>query len=1020
MAYKEKPIEQLIGDFYQAHANGDEALRKSSLEKIQNLIFTGTIDSSPFLEYYNDSFTGRTSFNTLMNIADYPKESIMRELLQNTFGCQYEGDDIKVVVDFAGNCEIHLYYNEIGFSREDILYYLSFGRNSGDKYREGRFGVGAKSVFLNVEWLSLRSNNFSFKIENEKERLKITELDLFGSQFKGTAVKIKVTQQEYEKIRDNFKTITEKRGEYLNLVELCFAFNRKKVMNTEESDRENINRSINLAVMEGGAPCTVYRIIRYKKSESDAPVIRFTQNGKSVVDFLYYENEGYVYLVPYAVANTVRENIVRILLERYNYFSTFELTGLIRANSEAFVEEKLSAFFVSVPNNCITYCRTGIRADCEEAVRTALQRDLVDMLKLYSRYFVLDLRQVPQSDSFIFYPKSYAFEFFKSYIQSSRYAVDIKKELLDGGSLQFPNGDLIPYITLKDSAFKTVKNGVYQALEQDGTADRVYIDERIEKLEQDLADVKNKVIYAAYNWANGDGTESGEVYRYVFHRGDNIYTVDSKKTPNSTDYDFSANFPSLVGHLLGNYLSDDAVKSETDLEKIFTLFDEACDEDYTLSMKYYRIHFENGEENYNFEVSKIDVENLKNAMDTVEKRKNRFVSNQNYTEVVGMLINSFTQGKSITEFLRIIKSQGGVITLELDFNKKYRFAVYGKQFMIPSSVTNSDLVEIIGDFQQLVNCKILLGRKYDFPYAASRYAFDRSKVTELLSDKTDSEQVNRVLDITYVSNMKSNHVALLDEQDKIISIKEIGEEFTDWERVSAAKYMVLRGDYTKPEFANVLEYIITGTNDGILNRFFSRTKQPNLVIPDQMPFALRRLPALTGKEFKAACDYYAQISKDNPESNLRNYFAKDMNADLGGYGGSCGVCGTVSEAINCFTVKSFNAGIMTENGEQNFNFALYMCNNCASVSEGWLISDVSVGGMKPMDWVKEISNADIIPPEFLFCRVKYRPQLTYEMNNADANQSGSVIDAEPRSFDVKLTPLMAAKWYMDNKDCFVE
>ena len=62
MAYKEKPIEELIGDFYQAHANGNEEVRKDSLAKIQNLIFTGSIDSTPFLEYYNEAFSGRTSF----------------------------------------------------------------------------------------------------------------------------------------------------------------------------------------------------------------------------------------------------------------------------------------------------------------------------------------------------------------------------------------------------------------------------------------------------------------------------------------------------------------------------------------------------------------------------------------------------------------------------------------------------------------------------------------------------------------------------------------------------------------------------------------------------------------------------------------------------------------------------------------------------------------------------------------------------------------------------------------------
>ena len=176
------------------------------------------------------------------------------------------------------------------------------------------------------------------------------------------------------------------------------------------------------------------------------------------------------------------------------------------------------------------------------------------------------------------------------------------------------------------------------------------------------------------------------------------------------------------------------------------------------------------------------------------------------------------------------------------------------------------------------------------------------------------------------------------------------------------------------------------------------------------------LGMISETEFKAACDYYEKISVENPESELRNFFAKDMNADLGGYGGSCEICGTSNESINCFTVKTFNAGLMTENGERNFSISLYMCRNCASVSDGWVICDASIGGMTPFDWLKEIRNAEAIPSEFLFCRLKYRAQLTYDINNSDANNSGKVIDAEPKTVDIKLTPLMAAKWFVDNKD----
>ena len=167
---KAAELKKYIGDFYVAHGEGNIEERDAALKKVQTALFTGSSDSEPLKDYFNEAFQGRTVFNTLLSINDYPKESILRELLQNTFGCSYETKDVKVIMNFSTNQhQVSLTYNEVGFTMEQILYYLSFGRSEIDesKTREGRFGVGAKSVFLNVEWLSLKSNNFSFKIKND-------------------------------------------------------------------------------------------------------------------------------------------------------------------------------------------------------------------------------------------------------------------------------------------------------------------------------------------------------------------------------------------------------------------------------------------------------------------------------------------------------------------------------------------------------------------------------------------------------------------------------------------------------------------------------------------------------------------------------------------------------------------------------------------------------------------------------------------------------------------------------------
>ena len=47
---------------------------------------------------------------------------------------------------------------------------------------------------------------------------------------------------------DNFLTITEKKGDYLNMVELCFAFNRKHLMNNALSLDDSTTKTVNVAV----------------------------------------------------------------------------------------------------------------------------------------------------------------------------------------------------------------------------------------------------------------------------------------------------------------------------------------------------------------------------------------------------------------------------------------------------------------------------------------------------------------------------------------------------------------------------------------------------------------------------------------------------------------------------------------------------------------------------------------------------------------------------------------------------
>lgn len=1020
---KAAELKQYIGDFYEGHAANDREKQDAALKKIQTALFTGDSDSEPFKDYFNEVFSGRTAFNTLLSINDYPKESILRELLQNTFGCHYETKDIKVLMNFSTNQhQVSLSYNEVGFTMEQILYYLSFGRGERDSSgtREGRFGVGAKSVFLNVEWLSLKSNNFSFKIKNDNGNLKILELDLFGSQFKGTEIVFKVRGDEFNAIMDNYLTLTDKRGDYMNLMELCFAFNRKKFMDTRNGKPEEAtDRTFNIAVKVNDELKTIYKIMQYHKEGDKNPTIRFMQNNKSVIDFLCYENGGFSYLIPYAVANAKRADLVKLLCNKYNYFSTYELTGLYKENCEAFIDEHLSAFFISVPNDYITPHRTGIRHDSENEVTEKIEKDLTEMVKAYRQYFVLAMQPVSEgSDRYFLFPKSYAFEFFKNFIQTSKFGKKIEGAFQNSLSVVFPGETApVPYEEIKETGFQSVAENVPAERHNDGTAYTEYITNALDTLREQIDEEGNKSLYVAYTWEKAEGQQGGREYLYEFTRNGNVVYVDSKASPNRSDNKLYYGFSSPAKKMAGAFLKDNVVHNEIELEQLLAMYDEIYYEDYKIVMKYYQFYISHGDEQQHYEVSKMNIGNLKNTMDTIQKRQNRFDTHQNYNEVVSMIINSFTQGKDTMTFLKEIKEQGGKITLQLDINKRYRFSAYNKQFMIPPSVSNQEMLDLIGDAGMLIKCGMLDGRVFDFPYTKSRFAFDKNLLSEMfVSDTVTNDDIADRADKMYICDLKIDRVALIGENDKIIKIIEIGTEITPEWREKTQKYIALRGDYTKPEFADVAEYIITGTAGSSLSAHYLTAEEPNKVIPDQIPYYFKPLPTITKREFEYLRQQCRDIAKYRENRSYKNYFAKDVSGKLFGYGGSCSACGFESRVINSFELKDFEVEVLTAESEELFRFTLYLCANDAAAAGGWLISEVSIGGMSPVRWLEEISKADTIPPEFLFCRISYRTQITYDILGGDSKASGEVMfDTDRKELNITLTPLMAAKWVEDNK-----
>ena len=260
-------------------------------------------------------------------------------------------------------------------------------------------------------------------------------------------------------------------------------------------------------------------------------------------------------------------------------------------------------------------------------------------------------------------------------------------------------------------------------------------------------------------------------------------------------------------------------------------------------------------------------------------------------------------------------------------------------------------------------------------------------------------------------------IALLDKDNKLKKIVDLSAPIEAEDMTNSSKLVILRDGMSKPQYAGFAEFLLTGKNKNRLSALYSGTEEPNVVLLDQLPYYYKPVPTISRKEFEYLLGQVRRIApyeKGNKKA-YRNYFARDINAKLYGYGGVCPCCGYETGVLNSFVVKKFTIGLMNGEKEQKFNFSLYLCQNDAAAASGWLIDDVSIGGMTPFLWLEEIAGIDSIPPEFLYCRIKFRRQVTYDIvEPGDTNVPETVYDGAPEVLDIVLSPMMAAKWFEDN------
>lgn len=108
--------------------------------------------------------------NATGNAVDY----IVPELLQNINDCQPYSKDEERMLSIQIQREkgmMSLTYDERGFDYKDIYSITALGQSTKFDEREGEKGVGFKKVFALFDWVEIHSNDFHFKLTEEKRTI---------------------------------------------------------------------------------------------------------------------------------------------------------------------------------------------------------------------------------------------------------------------------------------------------------------------------------------------------------------------------------------------------------------------------------------------------------------------------------------------------------------------------------------------------------------------------------------------------------------------------------------------------------------------------------------------------------------------------------------------------------------------------------------------------------------------------------------------------------------------------------
>ncbi|MDR0820986.1 MAG: hypothetical protein LBN40_00775 [Oscillospiraceae bacterium] len=963
-------VQKLLGDFFESNAQNNRERMASTLKELEvNLERSKDVRES-FAGYFAEIYSGRSFYNTMINVEDYPIESVVRELFQNAFDCQYAESDYKLAVTFKDNGYISFAYNERGFSLEQFIYYMSFGRNVSDNpNREGHFGVGAKSVFMNVQELTMRSNIFRFNIKNRDGMLEVTDISVDRPLFLGTEVTFQVPPEVYARIHDNFLTMDSKKGDFLNMPEVVFAFLKKKIPDDKAQTEEIKGRTLNIAIVTGEELNMVYTVANHV--EDDHTFIRFFKNREPVADFISHEKDGMSVIFPYRIIDKAAEGVVSA---KNNLFATYELTGLITRGDD---EGKVPAW-VSLPTRFINVCRAGIRQGQEKAAADQIRVIMTEFIKANKWLLILNIVEANSPDGGLrFEPEFEAFSYIHKAVFGSPWKGSPCDAFMSYLTLKFPDTKPVPYAEIRVDACLKDEGKISYDEHESGEAQKEYIDRALEKLKARLPDITQSSFYVSYSY--DDFIVSKRVFLYEFRHGGHVWRVTSESTGDE-DFELYNGFRKMSTRLTSRFVKNAKVPDETSLETILTLYDKLYTDKYEIDYQLLRFYLTGGGETEMIDVTGIAINSLKAATDSLRDRQARFTGDDAFYNSVARMTKEFARGKTFTKFISDVREQG--VAADYDERRK-AFNIFGIPIPLSDDIPCNIVWEILPEKNRANAFSMFKGRELGLDLEACPYTFDLGDLGGVITNPAS------VIEKTAFADFGFEKYALLDADGKVIEIVN-----GDAQQIPTCETLVLlTNEHTKRGFCGMLELVAFGEKNGAVSKTVFAAKGLNHGVPKQPVFTTVPADKLTELS-KTAVRLY-----DGDDAMAAVYaFATASDSRYPGYGTTCPVSGAKLGSVQHFTISGFDVLLPFGNKERSFSIALYMCQTIAEETAAWYPIGLTIGGKDPFVWLEQVKANGL----------KSENELPLKLSFTERTEINEAIVVNERTLSVKLSALNAA------------